>query len=162
MSGFVSRPPSADTLPPPTVPPEVITSDGWWPDIDMAKLRQVAKLDTNITPERLRDAAIAAMIELNGELEAWRAPHDAAGAANLHAVEAPQIDGESRYVHLYTRALYSAVAADLSERLADVMATTAGLDRAAELGVTVDQHRRAQRWAIRTFLGLPHNTVELI
>lgn len=162
MSGFVSRPPAADTVPPPQVPPEVITGDGWWPDVDLVKLRQVTRLDTNITPARLRDAAIDAMIELNGELADWRVPHEAAGVANLHAVPAPQIDGQSRLVHLYTRALYSAVAADLTERLADVMATTAGLERAAELGVTVEQHRRAQRWAIRTFLDRPHNTVELI
>lgn len=162
MSGFVSRPPAADAEPPEPVPVEVIAGDGWWPDIDLAELRQVARIDTTVTPERLREAAIGAIIELNGELQAWRAEKEAAGAGNLHAVTAPQIDGQSQLVHLYTRALYSSVAADLAQRLADITATTAGLDRAAELGSAADTHRQAQRWAIRCLLGRRHWTAELI
>lgn len=162
MTGFVSRPPAADAQPPAAPPAEVITGDGWWPDIDLAKLREIARIPTTVTPVRLRDSTAAAMLDLNQVLAAWRAPHVEAGWANLHAVPAPEIDGQSRLVFLYTRAIHSTVAADLAEKTKDLTATAAGVDRADELACPADELRRSAVWAMRELQGLPHTTVELI
>lgn len=162
MSAFVSRPPIADAAPPAAPDPELITGDGWWPDVDLAKLREIVRIDTTVTPIRLREAAADAIIELGAELAEWRAPLEAAGHANLHAVPAPQIDGQSQKVTLYTRAIYSSVAADLAERLKDVSATAAGMERADELACPADEFRRNVRWAIARLTGKNHVVVELI
>lgn len=162
MSAFVSRPPIADAEPPAAPDPQIITGDGWWPDVDLAKLREIVRIDTTVTPARLREAAADAMIELGAELGEWRAPLEAAGHANLHAVPAPQVDGQSQKVTLYTRAIYSTVAADLAERLQDISATAAGVERAQELACPADEHRRNARWAIARLTGKSHVVVELI
>lgn len=161
-SGFVSLPPAQDADPPASPAPDVVAGDGWWPDIDLSALREAARLDTTVPPARLREAAALAMIEVGSQLAAWRAPLELAGAANLQAVPAPQVDGRSQLVLLYSRAVYSTVAADLAERLRDANATAAGLDRAQELLCPADDHRRNARWAVADIQGLRRATVELI
>lgn len=162
MTGLVSRPPLRDTVPHQAPPPELVTGDGWWPDVDIAALRQVARIDTTVTPVRLREAAIGAMLSVNDQLADWRAPHEAAGAESLLDVAAPLIDGQSRLVFLYSRAVYALTAADLCETLKDVSATAAGMDRAEELASPADEHRRKADWAIADIMGRPRTIAELI
>ncbi len=162
MSGLVSLPPAADADPPAAAPPEVVTNDGWFPDIDLSAVRAVARIDTAITPARLRESAINAMSSVNQDLAAYGVTQAALGYANLNAVPASQIDGRSRLVHLYTRAIVSLVWADLGERMRDYGATAAGADRAEELGCSADDHRRNARWAVRDILGISRMTAELI
>ena len=105
MSGFVCTPsviPALDTTPEP-----VITNDGWFPDVDPVLFRKQMRLRDSVTPERLREAILGAMIEIGNGLESWRAPLELAGATTLDAVPAPQIGGESRLVVLYRRAMDS-------------------------------------------------------
>lgn len=162
MPGFVSRPPRSDQAPPPPKPAELVENDGWWPDVDLARLREAVRLETTITTARLRDAVAVAMLDLARQLAAWRAAREA-GAENLHAVpETVRVDGRSRLVVLWERGLYSTVAADLGERLLSQSATELGVDRAKKLEAEVCEHRRNARWAVSDLTGAPRITVELI
>lgn len=162
MTGFVSVPPNVDADPPEPAAPDVVSGDGFWPDIDLGDLRAAIRLDTTIPRERLIDAVRVAMLDLARELADWRATN-AGAAANLQAVPARiLIGGVSDYVIYYGRALYSLVGADLGERLLEQSVTSAGVDRREALTAEVDQHRRNARWAINDFAGKRRVTVDLI
>jgi hypothetical protein len=139
----------------------IVTNDGFFPDLDLDKLREAMRLDGTVTPARLRDAAIAAVISINGELKDWKAGQLAAGTASLADIE-PKIGGVGVQVSLYLAAVYRTTKADLTERYRDFDATKAGEAKADQLEGTIGDDRRAARWAIRDFLGLPRSTIELI
>lgn len=164
-SGFVSLPPSADAEPPEETTPDVVQGDGWWPDIDIVDLRKAARIDTTVTPERLREAVRFAMLTIDGDrpVACWREGLEESGAASLDAVpDQPTVGGIKRLVALYTRAIASHVAADLAERLRDAATTSAGHDRADELETAADVHRRNARWALADLVGRARATCELI
>ena len=161
-SPFVSMPPAADADPPEQLPDAWIAGDGWWPDINLADLRDVATIDPTVTAPRLREAAVAAMLDVNRQLAAWRLPLELAGSVNLEAVPAAEADGQSVLVHHYARAVFSTVAAGLAERLRNIAATTAGAERAEEMLTIADTHRRDARWAVADLQAKPRSTVELI
>lgn len=140
----------------------IVTNDGFFPDIDLNKLRDTMRLDGTVTAARLRDAAVDAIISVNDELAAWKAAQIAAGAADMAAVPAPQIGGESVQLARYRTAVYRQAKADLTERYRDFDATKSGSDDADKLEENICTDRRAARWAIRDILGLARTTVELI
>ncbi|MYM70524.1 head completion/stabilization protein [Pseudoduganella sp. FT55W] len=163
MSSFIANEPvSTPTSAPGETPPAgIITNDGFFPDIDLAHLRAAVRLNGTVTDERLVDALVSAMINVNGELAAWKVASIAAGAVNLEAMP-PQLGGKSIKATLYRTAVYRSTKADLTERYRDYDSTKAG-DRAAdELEPSIDDDRRAARWAIRDLLGVARTTVELI
>jgi len=139
-----------------------IENDGFWPSVDPAVLRQNTRIDGSVSSDRLRAATVNAVLAVNDELAAWKAMRQAEGRVDLQAVPSPSVDGKSRLVHLYLRAVACAVAAEVSERYRSYDATAAGNQRADDLTPTIDELRRDLRWAIRDFLGAPHMTVELI
>lgn len=146
----------------PTAPAgAIVTNDGFFPDIDLDKLREAMRLDGTVTAVRLRDAAIAAVISINDELQAWKAGKQAAGVLTLAELP-PQIGGVSVQVSRYLAAIYRTAKADLTERYRDFDATKAGEAKADQLESTVDDDRRAARWAVRDLLGRPRSTIELI
>lgn len=153
MSGFVAN---ADAESP------VIVNDDWWPDVDPTFVRQVHRFDGTVTDERLREALTVAIGSVNGELVDWRATQTAAGYTRLVDVPASKIDGTSRYVDLYQRAVRCTAAAHIVERYRNYSATNDGEKKAEEQTSTIDELRRDARWAIRDILGLAHTTVELI
>ncbi|MDE3330397.1 head completion/stabilization protein, partial [Burkholderia pseudomallei] len=101
-------------------------------------------------------------LTVNDELAAWRARQRAAGAATLADVPAPRIDGESAHVARYRRAVYHLTHADVTEKYRGYDTTKSGGQVAADLAATVDDSRRAARWAISDILGIARSTVELI
>lgn len=139
-----------------------IESDGFWPPIDPAALRQRIRLDGSIAAERLRAAVVNAVLAVNDELAAWKGQQQAAGRAQLSAVPADHVDGKSRLEQLYLRAVTCAVAAEVAERYRSYDATAAGNQRADDLSPSVDELRRDMRWAIRDLKATPRMTVELI
>lgn len=139
----------------------IVTNDGFFPDIDLDKLRDTMRLDGTVTPARLRDAAIAAVISVNDELQDWKATQVAAGVATLASV-APMIGGVGVQLSRYLAAVYRTAKADLTERYRDFDSTKEGEAKADQLEVTIGDHRRAARWAIRDLLGVPRSTIELI
>lgn len=139
-----------------------ITNDGWFPDLDGVHLRAALRLDGSVTDARLEVATVNALIEVNRELSPYRRAREEEGHANLAAVPASQLQGESYLVHLYRRAIACRAGAELAERMRDYSATGDVAERAEALTPTADEYRRDARWAIRNILGIAHTTVELI
>lgn len=154
---FLANPPA----PTPAEEP-VLINDGWFPDIDLAKMRATARLDGTVTPDRLRYSTLQAVLSINIELAAYKGAQQLKGHAKLADVPAPQVDGKSAQIARYLRAVYSYVQADLVERYRDFDTTGAGDKAADKLELRGDDLRRDVRWAISDFLGIRRTTVELI
>lgn len=153
MSGLIAGGPTASGH---------INSDPFWPSIDLDALRAAQRIDASVSLARLETAVVAAAINVNRELAAWRNARQAEGYPSLADVPANQVQGMSERVHLYLRAIHVATSAEVCERYRNYDSTKAGRQNAEDLTPTIDEYRRDQRWAIRDFLGLGRSTVELI
>ncbi|RRV04448.1 head completion/stabilization protein [Pseudomonas sp. v388] len=153
MSGFIASGPiqhgQLDTGP-------------FWPRIDLETLRAAQRIDASVSQARLETAVVAAAISINRELAAWRMARESEGYPTLDAVPGPQVNDTSERTHLYLRAVYAATAAEVCERYRSYDSTNSGQHNAQELGLSIDEYRRDQRWAIRDFLDRARSTVELI
>lgn len=156
---FIANEPSSLPPPPPETTP--VGNDGFFPDIDLGKLRDAVRLDGTVTPARLRPAVVKAVIGINRELADWKADQLRQGIPALSQLE-PKIDGKAVQLHLYLTALYHTVKADLTEKYHTFDATKSGAEEAARQLLTVDDDRREAKWAIRDLLGVERTTVELI
>lgn len=136
-----------------------ISSHPFWPDINTADVRDVMRIDGDVTAPRLEHAIITAIAQVNQDLVGYR---QAASAYSLDEVEAEEIGGESELVHHYRRAVYCLTRANLIERLRDYDTTKDGEGRAESLAQTVTDLRRDARFAVRAIIGTTHTTVELI
>lgn len=149
---------------PTTAPPTeatTVANDGFFPNIDLQELRGAVRLDGTVTDDRLRNAVAEAIISVNDELATWKAAQQLAGVTSLDQLE-PKIGGEAVQLRRYLTAIYRTVKADLNEQFRNFDATRSGVEAADKLLQMVEDERRAARWAIRDFLGLPRTTVELI
>ncbi|MET0322545.1 MAG: head completion/stabilization protein [Duganella sp.] len=140
---------------------QIVTNDGFFPHISLDHVRETMRLDGTVTAARLRDAVVAAVVYVNRELLQWKLARQAMGVVNLENVP-PLIDGVSVQLVHYRAAVYRHTKADLTERYRDVDTTKSGDDHADELETTIDNDRRAMRWAISDFLGASRSTIELI
>lgn len=163
MNSFVAPPPlNPAEIPPAADADVVLEGDAFWPDIDLADLRQVTRLDPSIEISRLRDAAIDAVLATRRELKAWKVLQIEAGYDELEEVPGEEIEETAEAVYLYTRAIYASTAASLLERIRELGMTNAGQERADELQAAAGEHRRAQRCAIRDLIGATRITAELL
>lgn len=153
MSGFIAGAPVASGL---------ISSDPFWPGIDLDELRATLRIDSSVSLARLETAVVAAIISVNRELDAWRLGKQAEGITALVDVPGVKIQDKSAYEHLYLRAVQAAAGAEVCERYRGYDTTASGAKNAEENTPTIDDYRRDQRWAIRDFLGKPRTTVELL
>ncbi|RKU01831.1 phage head protein [Burkholderia sp. Nafp2/4-1b] len=131
-----------------------LENDGFFPDIELAALRDAMRLDGTVTRERLMHAARAAMLSVNAELAAWRAQQRANGCAAL-------ADVSPAHVAHYRRAVYCLTHADVTEQYRGFDVTQRG-EAAEHLADTIDTSRRNARWAISDLLGIGRSTVALI
>lgn len=162
MSAFIvtANPPAAAQEP-------IITNDGFFPDMDPAKVRDACRLDGTATTERLTSALKDAMLSINAELQPWADEQRSRwGYTTLAEVPAPQVGGESAKVLYYRRAVHYCLMADLAEMYRSISSTPAGTGKAdrvmEELVIQLGEHRRKQRWAISDLLGQARCTVELL
>ncbi|MEG3085741.1 head completion/stabilization protein [Sphingomonas sp. PB4P5] len=158
MSGFNIGTP---TVPAVSAEP-LIENDGWFPAVDPADFRKQNRVRDIVTLERLREAVLAAMIEINLALEGYRAAQIEAGHLMLAAVPSRQFGGESRNVILYRRAISASAKADLVEHYRDMDTTGAGQRQVGELDISVGELRRDALHAVRDLLGQTRTNVELI
>ncbi|WP_028696119.1 head completion/stabilization protein [Pseudomonas cremoricolorata] len=140
----------------------LIDSHPFWPSIDLDDVRTRLRIDSSVTTARLETAVVAALIEVNRELTAWRQARQAEGFEHLNEVPSEPLNGKPRQVHLYLRAVLSSVAAQICERYRGYDSTANGGKRAEDDAPSIDDYRRDQRWAIRDFLGSSRTTVELL
>ncbi|WP_334017684.1 head completion/stabilization protein [Burkholderia gladioli] len=159
MSSFVAV---ADPRPSLTPIEGTLTNDGFFPDVDLAALRNDMRLDGTVTRERLAHATREAMLSVNDELSAWRATQRETGARTLQDVPADLIDGTSRLVYRYLRAVYHLAHADVTEKYRGYDTTKSGARDDDELCHTVNESRRNARWAVSDILRRPRSTIELI
>ncbi len=146
----------------PVKPAEPIKSGTFWPEVDLAELRAVVRITGDITQERLRAEAINSVIDVNDELQHWAGLQTSTGFATMDAVPAQLIDGKSRLVQRYLRAVYCSTAVKIAERFRSYDATAQGNQRADDLTPSIDEMRRDVRYAISDILGHRRMTVELI
>lgn len=140
-------------------PGQDITSNPFWPAINTAAVRDVMRIDGDITAPRLEHAVITAIAQVNQDLISYR---QSSAASALADMPAEQIGGVSQLVHHYQRAVYCLTRANLIERLRDYDTTKDGEGRAETLEQTVTDLRRDARFAVRAIIGTTHTTVELI
>ncbi|RJF92977.1 head completion/stabilization protein [Sphingomonas cavernae] len=162
MSGLISivSPPADPDAPAPE--PILVEADGWFPAIDLTAMRAARRLDDTITTERLRDAVRNAMATVMNDLLDWQGDQIFAGHASLEAVPSPDLDGESRLLRAWTRAVYCYARAELVEEYADYDATGSGERKGEDLDPAPGKLRRDGLGAIRDILGKPRTLVESI
>ncbi|MBS0353042.1 MAG: head completion/stabilization protein [Proteobacteria bacterium] len=148
--------------PPPAVAEPPITSGAFWPAIDPMQIREDQRIDSTVTPQRLKAALIEAIATTNHALSSWRTAQQAAGCTTLADVAAEEIDGQTVHVHRYLRAVGCLTKALLLERLRDIDTTGKGHKDADALTEPVDDCRRDHLNALADITGRPRNTVELI
>lgn len=155
---FVSVPPS-----PASPANSVVEGDGWYPSIDCNALRDVLRIGTVVTHERLVGAIEGAIVSVERELADWRAAREAAGATSLSAVEPDRkTAGQHRLTLIYTRAVRFHTAAELAETHRDLTATQDGQARADTEATTAEEYLRRATHAVRDILGETRTVVELI
>lgn len=142
--------------------PKHIENDGFFPDIYLGHARDTMKIDGTVTPIRLSEALIAAMLYVNQALSVWKKEQQSKGYTTLALISAQLIGKESAQLHLYRRAVYSYAMADLAERYRNFDSTKSGHQQAQALEDPIDDHRRNTQWAIRDLMNLPRSTVDLI
>jgi len=139
-----------------------VVNDGWFPDIDPAKVRGEYRIRDNVTPDRLRKAIVGAILSTGSQLAAWQIVQMTAGHSSLAHVPALQLDGTSRLVLLYARAIGAYAKAELVETYRDTDATTAGQRQVEDLEPSIVELRRDAIHAIRDILGRTRARIELI
>ncbi len=145
-----------------TPAPALIRNDGFFPDIDPVMFREQHRIRDAVTSARAREALIAGILTVGGDLAAWAAGHRAAGILRLDDVPALTIDGISTLVLLYRRAVFTAAKAEVVERYRDIDLTGAGQRKAEDLDPSVVELRRDSLHAIRDMLAVTRTCVELI
>lgn len=156
MSGFVATPA-------PEPAPEPLNLGTFWPSLDTVDFREAMRVgSTMVPPPRIRSALLAGALAADSELALWRAARVEEGHASLAAIPAEQMGGESRFVLLWRRAVYSLAAADLLETHRDLTVSEMGSQRATLHGESADDHKRNATRALRALLGQSGTAVELI
>lgn len=158
---FVARPPASDIDAPPA-PEALVANDGFFPDVDPAAVREMARIPTSITPARLRAAILGALMTVGIDAGDYAATQVAAGRATLTAVPAPLLDGQSVQAIRYLRAVALYTKAELIERHRDFDTTAAGASQADELTASIGELRRDAQHAVRDLVGRGRTVVDLI
>lgn len=152
----------ANQSPPAAEQEPAIDNDGWFPDIEPAAVREQARLDGTVTPARLRQAILGAMVDVNEQLAVYKLQRQTEGIDSLAAVPGPDLGDERVWLIHYRQAILSHVQAALAEINRSFDTTGAGDKKAEPLEQTADQHRRNLHWAIAAICARPRTTVELI
>ena len=125
---------------------DIISNDGFFPDMSLSQFRNQYRADGTITTQRLQDALIEGMASVNAELSTFKtqSKHD-----GLEQITAPYINGESVLIYRY-------------ERYASYDSTNDGEKKMAQLKDSIDELRRDARFAISDILGRKRVDAELI
>jgi len=134
-------------------------ANGWFPDIDLATMREAMQLDGDVTDARLKQALLPAMIDVNTQLAHWRMAQQTSGYLAMADVPAEQLDGVSVLAHNYTSAVFCLATALIYERHTGYDNKR---DTSAERQMPVDDLRRDALRAIAQITGRRSTVIELI
>lgn len=144
----------------------IVTNDGWFPDVDPAKVRNACRLDATVTADRLKSALQSAILTVNEELRDWAQEQRARwGYEQLGDVPAAQVGGESAKTVHYHRAVHACVQAELVQTYRGMAAIATGnkLDRGHEdLQLSAGDYLQQLRHAISDIRGQARCTVDLL
>lgn len=156
--------PDPATPAPPSSETSVLAGDDFFPTIDPAKFLIEMRVVSQITPERVRNALIDAMLDVDRDEDLVRLKEGwtAAGHTTLADVPAATFGGEHKLVFLYRRAVYCFAKSALDEKYRDNATTDAGERRAEGVDVTVGSHMRNARNALSDLVGRRRATIDLL
>lgn len=141
---------------------EIITNNGFFPDVLLSDIRNAMRIDGTVTNDRLKHSAIEAMQTVNRDLKVFRQNQQFLGIEMLEDCDSEEINGQSELVYLYLRAVYCLTAANLYERYRSFDSTKDGERKAQELEQTAGDLRRDYHFAVRDILGEKRMTAELV
>ena len=152
MTGFIAH------LPPASVPAETLANEPFFPDIDSAHIRAIARFDGAVTAPILRAAILYAITHVNDQLRTWAEAQQAHGRATLPDVTAP--------LHAYQRAIGHAAQAYVEDTRRAQATLPAGMkkeDRVLEsVGLRQADHWRDMRHAIADVMARMRENIALI
>lgn len=126
----------ATESPPPADQEGTLHNDGWFPDIDLLKIRTQARLDGTVTTDRLREAILSAMADVNQQLTNYKATQLLAGHTSLELVPGPDLAEERIWGIHYRHAILSHVQANMAEQYRNFDTTGTGDKKAEPLEAT--------------------------
>ncbi|WP_443091376.1 head completion/stabilization protein [Basfia succiniciproducens] len=138
---------------------DIITNDGFYPDISISDYRNQSRLDGTVTTARVKDALIEAIATVNDELADFKT---SANSTALEHLPSTVINGESLLVYRYKRAVHCLATANLYERYASYDTTADGEKKMDMLQESINQLRRDARFAITDILAKNRINVELL
>ena len=141
----------------PTSPADEATIENFsefWPAFDPSDVRQILRLESDITTARLTALLQNAIIDINEELTDYVDNKQSSGISFEEIPEATQ--------HQYRRAVYATAQAQLLSDMRDYDTTATGQDRADETNASIDVQLRVATLAVRSILGKPSSHIELI
>lgn len=134
-----------------------IKSDPFYPIILLDQIREIVRIDGAVTNERLKQAIIEEVLDINRLLVSLKAK-----ASILSELSTVQINDQPDTDFLYLSAVANGVAAKVNENYRNYDSSNSGAKRADQAECTVDDYRRNKQWAIQHLLGENHSVVELI
>ena len=140
---------------------QVLQPDEFWPEVSLSELREVQRVDDNVTDERALFELRNAIFEINPQLLLVRSAAIEAGSENFSEVYVSSYDME-RMTHQYKQAVYNEAKARLLENYRDISTTALGADKAKEMVGRIKTCRVRVVEAVRTIKGKPRLTAELI
>lgn len=158
MSGFIAIPPA-----PSSPAGATVDADGWFPSIDVNKMRASLRLRGDVPHERLVSALQGGILTVLSQTDQWAATWRASGAVVLADVKPDeQIDGQHRLTLIFTRAVQFYAAAELADLARDSSATRDEVDRINEESLVAADLTTKALQAVRDMLGVTRVAVELI
>lgn len=136
---------------------QMIRSDDFFPSVSSNRIREVLRLDSSVTNQRLIPAIEAAVIHVNEQLDSLLSK-----APSLAEITTKTVNAKPISVVLYFRAIAAATGAELNEKYRSYDTTSNGSQKAEDLTTTIDDFKRDLRFAIRDLKKIRRLSVELL
>lgn len=92
---------------------DIITHDGFWPDVAIAEFQQQRAIPLQIPQEMIKSALVAAMQSVSLELVNVEARYKAAGILQAADISGSRINGENEAQILFKKAVHARAKAEL-------------------------------------------------
>ena len=140
-----------------------IVNDDFWPNVEVGDFEKRRGLPAAQDPERIANALVVSMAEVNKQLNSLKAEYIEQGYSKASEVPAtPSINGKNRVVIQYEAAVFSRAKADLLPDIATVHQRKEG-DHLADRSEEIKHELLAEsERAIRNMCGMNRSSVTLL